>query len=107
MSDKIKLPESGRLVDCQLVLIEWVDSFGSSSSWAPTAGTKEPEPVICRSVGWLLVDGKNYKIVVPHIHPADDSMGTEESGCGDMAIPTAAVKKIHELDWVGKHARGE
>jgi hypothetical protein len=46
--------------------------------------------MVCRPVGWLLYDGDDYKVVVPHIsdktHP---TIGRQ--GCDDMTIPTRAL----------------
>lgn len=74
----------------KLVLIEWVDSYGCSAAWASLADCK-PSPMVCRSVGWLLHDGEESKVVVPHI--ADDA----GQGCGDMTIPTEAIRRLVEL----------
>ena len=79
----------------RLVFIEWVDSYGCSSEWADLSECT-PEPMICRSVGWLIHDDSRCKIIVPHLsqpgHPS-----TEQQGCGDMTIPTSAILKIIDL----------
>lgn len=75
----------------RLVLIEWVDSFGCSSTWTSLSAC-DPEPMVCRSVGWLVHDGDDSKVVVPHVaHNA-------EQGCGDMTIPTVAITKLVDLE---------
>lgn len=83
--------------DAPLVLIEWVDSFGCASNWGEVKDLHDREPPICRSVGWLLVDGDNIKVVVPHMHESDAEIGATESGTGDMSIPAVAVRKIYRL----------
>ena len=78
----------------RLVLIEWVDAVGCSSSWEELSDI-DPKPVACRSVGWLLHDGESTKVIVPHVtekHP-----NAEARGCGDMTIPTIAVRRIVAL----------
>ena len=75
----------------RLVLIEWVDSFGCSPNWTPMS-EDQPEPMICKSVGWLAHDGTSCKVVVPHI--ADSA----EQGCGDMTIPNEAIRRVVDLE---------
>jgi hypothetical protein len=54
------------------------------------------EPLYCRSVGWLLRDGKECKLIVPHI--AGEKNGEILlQGCGDLAIPTRAIVKLTVL----------
>ena len=48
--------------------------------------------MICQSVGWLLHDGEDCKVVVPHVAQQ------AEQGCGDMTIPTASVRRIVDLE---------
>lgn len=82
----------------RLVIIEWFDTFGCSSSWenlSELSENGEPKPLICQSVGWLLHDGKESKVIVPHI--ADASENTAQQGCGDMTIPTCCIKSITDL----------
>lgn len=79
----------------RLVLIEWLDSYGCSSEWQDL-GDCEPRPLVCRSVGWLLHDGDDCKVVVPHI--SDQHNGhVRQQGCGDMTIPTKAIIQICDL----------
>ncbi len=79
----------------KLVMIEWLDSFGCSTTWQELDHESDPEPMACRSVGWLLYDGKGCKVIVPHLaEPA----GGSEQGCGDMTIPTACIKSIQTLN---------
>lgn len=51
-----------------------------------------PTPMFCRSVGWLLHDGEDAKVVVPHV-----AIGPGH-GCGDMTIPTVAIRRLVELE---------
>lgn len=74
----------------RLVYVEWVDSFGCSPSWQKL-DVETCEPMVCKSVGWLLHDGPSCKVIVPHL-----SEGTNE-GCGDMTIPSAAVVRMSDL----------
>lgn len=81
-----------------LVMIEWVNSFGCRTEWTPIADIAEPPPMMCRSVGWLLVDGKENKVVCPHMHDACDAIGAVPGGCGEMTIPTRCVVRVTLLN---------
>ena len=54
-----------------------------------------PSTLVCFSVGWLLYDGPECKAVVPHVTVANDNV--KRQGCGDMTIPTRAVRDIKDL----------
>lgn len=76
-----------------LVLVEWLDSFGCSSSWQDIENV-QPTALLCKSVGWLLFDGPDCKVIVPHLtFPAD----SPQQGCGDMTIPARAITQIRRL----------
>lgn len=77
-----------------LVYIEWLDSFGCSPEWQPLDGCK-PRALICKSVGWLISDGHDCKLVVPHLTTPHAS--AKPQGCGDMTIPTKAIIRMVEL----------
>lgn len=78
----------------RLVFVEWVDSYGCSPSWVQLDGCS-PRAMICKSVGWLLHDDSEIKVLVPHVStPMQDAPA---QGCGDMTIPTRAVIRMIEL----------
>lgn len=79
----------------RLVLIEWVDSFGCSSSWEDLNEDYQPKPIICRSVGWLFRDESDCKVIVPHVAPLPD--GDLQQGCGDMTIPTQSIRHMIDI----------
>ncbi len=79
--------------DYKLVLIEWEDSHGVSSDWQYISQCR-PYVLVCKSVGWLIHDGKDCKVIVPHMTATERA---KEQGCGDMTIPAASVLKIVEL----------
>ena len=87
------------LTPLRLVLIEWVDAFGCSPDWADLDDSRA-EPLICRSVGWLLHDTPTCKVVVPHVTNTDDPTITPQ-GCGDMTIPSCAVTRMIDLREAG------
>lgn len=82
----------------RLVLIDWLDSFGCSASWT-ALDQCEPSALVCRSVGWLIHDDEDCKVVVPHISASEHANATQQ-GCGDMTIPSVAVLKMVDLEAV-------
>jgi hypothetical protein len=86
----------------RLVLVEWVDS-ARSPNWALFENGERPAHVECKSVGWLLHDGADCKVVTPHVGgPA----GAEPNqGCGDMTIPTRAIVRMVDLTEQSRPAR--
>ncbi len=75
----------------KLVMIEWVDSCGCSSHWQSSEDLEEIEPMVCKSVGWLLQENSNCVVIAPHNCEDTKQM------CGDMTIPTLAITKITAL----------
>lgn len=87
----------------RLVLIEWADSYGCSPSWQPLDDV-EPRALTCKSVGWLLRDDADIKVIVPHV--SVPTPGITNQGCGDMTIPTrAVVRMVDLLETQGKRRR--
>lgn len=74
-----------------LVYIKWVDSYGTSSSWKEICDDIPDERHYCSSVGWLVKDGLNVKVIVPHLSPENDIIDAVVQGCGEMAIPCVAI----------------
>ena len=77
----------------RLVLIEWEDSH-SDGAWCAMEGI-EDRTLICRSVGWLVLDGERAKVVAPHLN--EQEAGVPLQGCGVMTIPARAVLRITDL----------
>jgi len=82
-------------MDFRLVQIEWEDSYGCAPNWTPIDGCA-PSVMLCRSVGWLIHDGDDCKVIVPHLNQANHPNACLQ-GCGDMTIPSSAVKRINDL----------
>lgn len=59
-------------------------------------GVAASAPLKCQSVGWLLKDDPDFKVVVPHL-TGTDHPNVANSGCGDMAIPTRAISRMVDL----------
>ena len=72
--------------------------MGVGSKWEPMDELgAEDKAHICISVGFLLKNGKDIKVVVPHFSPANANFDMIEKGSGDMAIPTCSIVKIITL----------
>lgn len=80
----------------RLVLIEWLDSYGGSGGWKALEDCT-PDPLLCRSVGWLLHDTEQYKVLVPHLVEPGVETRIAAQGRGDLAIPCAAIVSVREL----------
>ena len=80
----------------KLLLIEWLDSH-SGEGWQPLQKIEHDGPTIhCRSVGWLLCETKEYKVLVPHISGEGDASAVAW-GSGDISIPAKAIVKVTVL----------
>jgi len=76
----------------KLVLVEWLDSH-SGRGWQDFDQLERAaEPLYCRSVGWLVRETKECKVIVPHLSGEKNGTATLQ-GCGDLTIPTAAIVK--------------
>jgi len=84
------------LAQKKLVLIEWLDSH-SGRGWQMLDELQgKAEPLYCRSVGWLVKETKQCKIIVPHI-AGEKNGDIMLQGCGDMVIPAKAIVKVTPL----------
>ena len=85
----------------RLVLVEWEDAYGCSVTWESIDGV-DPPRMLCQSAGWLVYDGEDRKVIVPHLlRDFDRTM----KGCGDMTIPTGIIVRIVDLVEDGYHRR--
>lgn len=81
----------------KLVMIEWLDSH-SGSGWQRLQEIEQnADTVRCRSVGWLLSDSKERKVIVPHIS-GEMNEDTIPYGRGDLSIPSKAIVKMRVLE---------
>jgi hypothetical protein len=81
----------------KLVLIEWIDTHTSGKGWQTFEQFEESaEPMHCRSVGWLVQDKPNCKVIVPHL-AGEKNKDMVVQGRGELYIPTKAIIKIIKL----------
>lgn len=78
-----------------LVLIEWEDSRQPSSAWKHLAGHPVWDAVKCASVGWLVHDDDQKKVLAPNMGDIDDASNMQLSG--EIVIPTSCVLSINRL----------
>lgn len=82
------------MIPYDLVIVEWSDSYGCSSSWQYIDADyiqKNATSHKCTSVGYLVVNNEQVITVIPHMSPKNEQNGGEEQGCGDMTIPKSAI----------------
>lgn len=77
----------------RLVLIEWEDSY-CATGWQHIADLGV-SPLVCRSVGWLVRESEDCKVVAPHISTEHSEAPLQ--GNGMMAIPTRAILRTVDL----------
>lgn len=71
------------------VMIEWVDSMGLTTLWEDRDDLSPLLPCLCRSTGFLLEDGPEYKTLAMTV--------TEEQVLGRLTIPSCAIRKVRQL----------
>ena len=80
---------------CPLVMIEWEDSLQPSSSWSYLSDF-EPRPTMrIASVGWLIHDGDETKVVAPNIGGLGDAESAQITGA--IHIPTRCVVSVQKI----------
>lgn len=80
----------------RLVLVEWLDSYGGTTGWKVLEECT-PDPLVCRSVGWLLHDTEQYAVIVPHLVQPGEESRIAAQGRGDLTIPRAAIRSVRDL----------
>ena len=78
-----------------LVLIEWVDSRQPNSAWRYLGEAQVWESVKCASVGWLVADDAQKKVLAPNMGDIDDASNMQLSG--EIVIPTSCVISVKRL----------
>lgn len=81
---------------CQLVLIEWLDSARPVPEWKHLSDYKDSGPVKCTSVGWLLYDTQEKKVLAPNMGDIESELNIQ--ACGVIQIPTCSITRIVKLE---------
>lgn len=83
-----------------LVLIEWVDSGQPMAAWQWLDQIRNHRPHRCVSVGFLVQDDVQAKVLAPNLGASDGS-GDFDQASGLTTIPTAAVQRMLRLSASG------
>ena len=79
-----------------LVIAEWEDSRQPSSEWQRLSEF-EPDGICqCVSVGFLIYDGEDYKMIAQNMADIYNDENMQVSGL--IHIPTACITKITPLE---------
>ena len=79
--------------DCPLVMVTWLDSRQTDGAWQWISQFEKMVPVEVVSVGWLIQDDDQLKVLAQSMAPDGDNVQT----AGRKAIPTNCVTKIETL----------
>ncbi len=82
----------------RLVLVEWTDSRQPESQWRRLAEMDRGNGSFCKcvSVGFLLRDNKDVKILAPNMADIDDPDNLQAAGT--IVIPSRSVTAIRRLE---------
>ena len=81
--------------DCPLVIIRWQDSAQPLPSWQYLSALPRTRPIECATVGWLLKDDDDIKVVCQSVGDLDNPTNAQASGI--MTIPARCVLSIEKL----------
>ncbi len=80
-----------------LVLIEWLDSGQPMPNWQWLEQIEPRRPHLCISVGFLVQDGGEAKVLAPNLG-ASDGGGAWDQASGVITIPATAVQRMLRLN---------
>jgi hypothetical protein len=81
--------------DCPLVIIRWEDSAQPIPAWRHLSQLPETRAIECATVGWLLKDDDDIKVLCQSVGDLDNAHNAQASGI--MTIPTRCVISIERL----------
>jgi hypothetical protein len=80
-----------------LVLIEWLDSDQPVPTWQWLEHIEPRRPHLCVSVGFLMQDDAEAKMLAPNLGASNGSSDWDQAS-GVITIPTSAVQRMVRLD---------
>jgi hypothetical protein len=80
---------------CPLVIIRWQDSAQPIPAWKHLSQLPRTRPIECATVGWLLKDDADIKVLCQSVGDLDDPHNAQASGI--MTIPARCVISIERL----------
>lgn len=83
---------------CPLVLVEWEDSRHPTGQWERLADFTPASICKCVSVGFLVYDGPDKKVLAPNMADIEDEQNIQATGM--ISIPALCVTSIASLEEV-------
>jgi hypothetical protein len=80
---------------CPLVIIRWQDSAQPIPAWKHLSQLPATRAIECATVGWLLKDNDDVKVLCQSVGDLDSPQNAQASGI--MTIPTRCVISIERL----------
>src|SRR6185312_17402997 len=80
---------------CPLVIIRWQDSAQPIPAWRHLSQLPATRAIECATVGWLLKDDHDVKVLCQSVGDLDSPQNAQASGI--MTIPTRCVISIERL----------
>jgi hypothetical protein len=80
---------------CPLVIIRWQDSAQPIPAWKHLSQLPATRAIECATVGWLLKDDDDVKVLCQSVGDLDSPQNAQASGI--MTIPTRCVISIERL----------
>ena len=80
---------------CPLVIIRWQDSAQPIPAWKHLSQLPATRAIECATVGWLLKDDNDIKVLCQSVGDLDSPQNAQASGI--MTIPTRCVISIERL----------
>jgi hypothetical protein len=81
--------------NCPLVIIRWQDSRQPSGSWRYLSALPDTTAVEVATVGWLLKDTDDVKVVCQNVGDLNNPENAQASGI--MTIPTRCILSVEKL----------
>jgi hypothetical protein len=81
--------------NCPLVIIRWQDSAQPLPAWQYLSALPRTRPIECATVGWLLKDDDDIKVICQSVGDLDNPNNAQASGI--MTIPARCVLSIEKL----------
>lgn len=79
----------------ELVLVEWMDSRRPEAAWQHLADAQAWSACRCSSVGFLVADDEEVKVLAPNMADMDDASNVQLSGA--IVIPSSCVLSMVRL----------
>lgn len=80
---------------CPLVIVRWLDSRQPCGQWRYLSALPDAEPVEVATVGWLVKDAEDAKVICQNIGDLGHPEKAQASGL--MTIPARCILSIERL----------